>query len=179
VLIGLGAAGHRHDGYDTASSCHDAPMLSVERVTGSAELGEVTRRLLDALPDWFGIPEANDEYGASATRLPGYLARQDGEPIGVLLLNRHFPETAEIHLIAVAPAYHRQGVGRALVDAAEVDVRSTGARLLQVKTLGPSRPDPGYDNTRQFYLAAGFLRVEELLDLWEGYPCLVMVKPLS
>jgi len=30
-----------------------------------------------------------------------------------------------------------------------------------------------------FYLAAGFLRLEELLDLWEGNPCLVMVKPLS
>ena len=30
-----------------------------------------------------------------------------------------------------------------------------------------------------YYLAAGFLRLEELLDLWEGNPCLVMVKPLS
>ena len=154
-------------------------MLSVERVTGSVELGAVTRRLLDELPDWFGIPEANDEYVASATRLPGYLAKDDGDPVGVLLVDRHFPEAAEIHLIAVAPAHHRRGVGRALIDAAEADARSTGARLLQVKTLGPSRPDPGYDKTRMFYLAAGFLRLEELLDLWEGNPCLVMVKPLS
>ena len=51
--------------------------------------------------------------------------------------------------------------------------------LLSVKTLGPSRPDAGYAGTRRFYGALGFQPVEELLDLWPGNPCLIMVKPLG
>jgi len=52
-------------------------------------------------------------------------------------------------------------------------------RLLQVKTLGPSPPDAGYERTRRFYLGTGFLPVEEFADRWPGNPCLLMVKPIS
>jgi len=33
--------------------------------------------------------------------------------------------------------------------------------LLQVKTLGPSLPDAGYDRTRRFYLRMGFRPLEK------------------
>jgi GNAT superfamily N-acetyltransferase len=102
----------------------------------------------------------------------------DGSPVGVLLYEWHFPSSAEIHLMAVDPARHRRGAGRALVDAVESIVRADGASLLEVKTLGPSHPDRGYAGTRAFYAACGFLPVEELLDLWPGNPCLIMIKPL-
>jgi hypothetical protein len=49
---------------------------------------------------------------------------------------------------------------------------------LQVKTLGPSRPDPGYEATRRFYEASGFRPLEELHGLWPGNPCLLLVKRL-
>ncbi len=58
----------------------------------------------------------------------------------------------------------------ALVAAVEAAVRSDGAQLLSVKTLGPSRPS--YGHTRRFYLARGFLPLEELRNLWEDNPCL-------
>ena len=76
-------------------------------------------------------------------------------------------------------AFHRQGAGRALVSAVEADLRADGAELLEVKTLGPSRPDPGYDRTRQFYAAMGFRPLEEIGGLWPGNPCLVMVKVIT
>lgn len=80
--------------------------------------------------------------------------------------------------MAVDRAWHRRGIGTALVAAAEATVRSDGAQLLSLKTLGPSRPDPSYEHTRRFYLARGFLPREELHNLWEDNPCLIMVKPL-
>lgn len=49
---------------------------------------------------------------------------------------------------------------------------------MSVKTLGPSDPDPGCAATRLFYAALGYQPVEELLGLWPGNPCLLMVKPL-
>jgi GNAT superfamily N-acetyltransferase len=152
----------------------------ITRVTGSAELAAVTGRLLALLPSWFGIPEANAEYVESATHLPGLVAHDTGtgEPIGVLLYRRHFPEAVEIHLMAVTPSWHRRGVGRALVAAVEADLGADGCRLLQVKTLGATHPDPGYARTRAFYRAVGFLPLEETAALWPENPCLIMVKPL-
>jgi ribosomal protein S18 acetylase RimI-like enzyme len=97
----------------------------------------------------------------------------------VLLAERHFPHAAEIHLMAVDPARHRQGAGRALVAALEADLAADGVRFLQVKTLGPSRPDEGYARTRRFYAGVGFEPLEEIPDLWPGNPCLIMIKTLG
>ncbi len=144
-------------------------------------------RLLRSLPEWFGIESSNMEYVESARRLPTYLARPragssvsaaDSEPVGVLLAARHFPRSAEIHLIAADRRLHRRGIGRALVQALEADLIAEGVELLQVKTLGPARPDAGYERTRRFYAQLGFLPLEEIHGLWPENPCLIMVKAL-
>ncbi len=154
--------------------------------SGSHDPGTVAR-LLGLLPTWFGIESSNAEYVESARELPAYLAWPatragtpgSREPAGVLLARRHFPESAEIHLMAVDPGWHRRGAGRALVTALEADLIADGCRLLQVKTQGPSHPDAGYALTRQFYRSVGFAPVEERTDVWgPANPCLIMVKPL-
>jgi GNAT superfamily N-acetyltransferase len=160
---------------------HADATYQISRVAGSAELAAITDRLLGLLPSWFGIPEANAEYVQSATHLPGLVAhdRSSGEePIGVLLYRRHFPEAAEIHVMAVTPSWHRRGVGKALVAAVEAELAADGCRMLQVKTLGATHPDPGYALTRAFYRSVGFLPLEETGELWPGNPCLIMVKQL-
>lgn len=139
-------------------------------------------RLLRGLPEWFGIESSIVAYVEAAGRLPTLLAYDgggDGAPVGALVLKRHFPTAAEIHLIAVERSRHRAGVGRALVEAAEAELAADGVTLMSVKTLGPSHPDPGYALTRLFYAGLGYQPVEELLDLWPGNPCLLMVKPLA
>jgi ribosomal protein S18 acetylase RimI-like enzyme len=94
-------------------------------------------------------------------------------------LRQHNPITSEIEVLAVAPDLHRRGAGRALVTAAEASLRESGARLLEVKTLGPSHPDEGYRRTRAFYEAMGFLPLDEV-DIWApGNPALILVKPLQ
>lgn len=139
---------------------------------------EATRRILAALPDWFGIPSANEHYVTAAASKDSYLAQLDGVTVGVALVDRHFPATGEIHLIAVAPEHHGSGVGSALVAALEQDLRTDGARLLEVKTVGASYQDEGYTATRAFYEARGFLPLEEVEGLdWDG-PTVIMVKPL-
>jgi GNAT superfamily N-acetyltransferase len=108
-------------------------MPRLFRYPGSVELADITARLLGQLPSWFGIPESNAEYVESATRLPGLVARTDTadtEAIGVLLHRRHFVEAAEIHLMAVAPSWHRRGVGRALVNVLASNVSTDGCQML-------------------------------------------------
>lgn len=158
------------------------------RVTSGSYAPQTVERLLRALPEWFGIESSNAGYVEAARRLPACLAwpataptGTDGDAgaAGVLLLERHFPGAAEIHLLAVDRALHRGGVGRALVEAFERDLIAGGVSLLQVKTLGPSHPDPGYARTRLFYEAMGFAPLEENHDLWPGNPCLIMIKVLA
>jgi len=157
------------------------------RVTTGQQDPATVDRLLRMLPDWFGIESAITGYVESARDLPTYLAwtgpadpgPPEGEPAGVLLAARHFPSSAEIHLMAVDPAWHRRGAGRALVAALEADLTAEQVEFLQVKTLGPALPDAGYHRTRQFYASVGFRPLEEIHGLWPGNPCLIMIKVLQ
>jgi GNAT superfamily N-acetyltransferase len=159
-----------------------APGDSPWTVSTGEQAPEVVGALLRSLPGWFGIESSNAGYVESAKQLPTYLARpaaDDGHPpVGVLLAARHFPHAAEIYLLAVDRPLHRSGVGRALVEAAERDLAADGVTFLQVKTLGPSHPDPGYVKTRLFYESMGFAPLEENHELWPANPCLIMIKVL-
>jgi ribosomal protein S18 acetylase RimI-like enzyme len=158
------------------------------RITSGTCDPDTVRRLLRLLPDWFGMEISNAEYVAAARTVPAYLAWPDetataegisaAQPAGVLLARRHYPWAAEIHLMAVDPAVHRRGLGRGLVTALEADLRAEGVEYLQVKTLGPTRPDPNYERTRRFYASLGFRALEEIHGLWPENPCLLMIKTL-
>jgi len=163
---------------------HDARMDikgegSVDIISGRQD-PDAVERLLRSLPDWFGIEESLKEYVEDARSKPTYLAVDppSNEVLGALLVTQHNRESAEIHLLAVSPEHHRQGVGRALVAAFEGDMRTAGVKVLQVKTLGPSRPDEAYARTLRFYLALGYIPLEEIHGLWAENPCLILVKTL-
>ncbi len=137
-------------------------------------------RILRSVPEWFGIESALQQYVNDVQRLPTFLASADGEIVGFLSVREHFPESAEIHVMAVARDRHRQGLGRALLDAAETWLGARGCLYLQVKTVSPSRADESYARTRAFYGAMGFSPLEEFPTLWsEANPCLLMVKTLA
>jgi GNAT superfamily N-acetyltransferase len=136
--------------------------------------------ILRSLPDWFGIEEDITKYLADIDRLPTFLAIASDQVIGFLTIKQHFPHSAEILVMGCLPEVHRQGTGRALVERAEAWLLDEGVEYLQVKTLGPSRPDPSYDVTRVFYQALGFEPLEEFKQVCdENNPCLVLVKKLE
>lgn len=134
---------------------------------------------LRALPEWFGIESALLDYARDTRALPTWIAERDGAAVGFITIRIHNPLAAEIHCMAVRPEHHRAGVGRAMVRLVEKHCRSLGAQLLQVKTLGPSRPDAYYAQTRRFYESMGFTPLEEIKGLWPGNPCLILVKTLD
>ena len=139
-----------------------------------------TDRILRSLPTWFGIEDA---LRASVQRRSiaeaSFVARVDGEVVGVALVERASSGTAELALIAVHADHRGGGIGRALVDAAATWAGFAGVSLLEVHTVGPSFEDDGYAATRAFYRSCGFLPVREIDGLdWDG-PTLVRVLPLG
>lgn len=141
---------------------------------------EDVERLLATVPEWFGRPESNAEYIDDARTMETWTVRDDDDRVvGVTLVTHHFPQTSEIHFTVVDRTVHGGGVGTAMIDAISADARRRGVRLLEVKTLGPSKVDENYARTRHFYEKVGFLPLEET-GLWgPDTPCLIMVKPLA
>jgi catechol 2,3-dioxygenase-like lactoylglutathione lyase family enzyme/GNAT superfamily N-acetyltransferase len=147
-----------------------------DQATGS---GPTCRRILDALPTWFGIPEAVDDYVAVADRTPSVIASVAGVDVGIVTVIRHSPYAAEIHLMAVVPEHHRHGIGRTMLGHVEAGLARDGVEFLEVKTLSDRDPDEGYAKTRAFYRACGFRPLEEFPDLWDPQnPALQMIKTI-
>lgn len=80
----------------------------------------------------------------------------------------------------VLPDYHKQGIGRALVNRTLKWAKEHGYEFIQVKTLDEAHPDTYYKGTRKFYLSVGFKPLECLPELWgKENPCLIMIKHIS
>lgn len=107
------------------------PALTVVRRQDPAAVAE----LLRALPEWFGIAAATQHYIESAGYLTSYLACRGSNVLGCVLIREHLPAAAEVYLMAVHPAEHRQGIGRALLSTVEGDLHGSGVHWLQVKRL--------------------------------------------
>ena len=154
--------------------------MRVVEVVDGGERSRICAEILRAVPEWFGIESATRAYIDGVAGLPTFVALADGgREVGFLALKQHGDRAAEIWVMAVRPDHHRRGVGRRLVETAERFLMGRSVEYLQVKTLGPSRPDEGYARTRAFYDAMGFVPLEELQGLWESNPCLLLVKRLS
>jgi len=153
-------------------------VTHVVEIHDAAERSRIAEAVLRDLPDWFGIEASTRRYIEEAAMLPTFAVEPD---LGFLCLKQHTPRAAEVYVMGVQREQHRRGIGRALVAEAERWCRARGIRYLQVKTLGPSRPDPGgYDETRAFYGAVGFVPLEELHGLWdEDNPTLILVKDVG
>jgi GNAT superfamily N-acetyltransferase len=152
--------------------------VELRDVDGGA--GAVCRDILELLPAWFGIPEANEHYVETADTHPSVIASSDGEDVGITTVKHHSRYAAEVYLMAVRPTHHRFGIGTAMLRHLEVELATAGVEFLQVKTLSASRPDSGYDATRAFYLAYGFRPLEEFPTLWDpSNPALQLIKAIS
>ena len=160
---------------------------------GRADDAADCEAILRSLPEWFGIEESILEYRRDLEAMETFLAvtaagaagktpKEGARPlegtVGFITLNQHNASTAEIHVMGVRKEIHGSGAGRALIDHVESICRARNVEFMEVKTLGPSRPDANYERTRGFYTHLGFRPLEEN-QLWgEANPCLIMVKHL-
>jgi GNAT superfamily N-acetyltransferase len=141
--------------------------------------GAICAEPLATVPHWFGMTDANERYQRVADRCPTLIALDDGRAVGFLTVVRHSPHAAELHVMAVRPELHRNGIGRMLVAAAEDRLRSESVEYLQVKTLSASAGDEPYLGTLAFYTALDFRVLEEMPSLWGAdNPAVVLIKRL-
>lgn len=153
--------------------------MSIQTIQDPEEKQRVARTILEALPEWFGIPEARENYIRESADEIMLVSSEGGEPDGFLCLKETGRDTLELAVMGVLKEYHRQGVGTALVQAAKRIARERGYSFLQVKTVQMGRY-PEYDATNRFYLSLGFKEFEVFPTLWDEWnPCQIYVMSVD
>lgn len=151
----------------------------VRQVFDKKEKERIARQILEALPDWFGIPEAREEYIKNSAEQLFFAACEEDRPIGFLCLKETGRETVELSVMGVLKEFHRRGIGRELLEAAKTCAADRGYQFLQVKTVQMGRYDD-YDDTNRFYISMGFKEFEVFPLLWgEENPCQIYVMALQ
>lgn len=153
--------------------------MEVREITAAEEKQRIARLILEALPDWFGIPEAREEYIEKSVKQPFFAAFDGENAVGFLYLAETGRDTAELYVMGVLKEYHRRGVGKMLFAAAKQRAKELGYSFLQVKTVQMGKY-PEYDVTNRFYLALGFGEFEVFPTLWDEWnPCQIYVMSLK
>lgn len=151
--------------------------MEIKQIADHAEKQQITRLILEALPEWFGIPEAREEYIAVSVDQLFFCAYDQDKPVGFLYLKETGKDTVELYVMGVLKEYHRQGIGRALFQQAKA--AASGYSFIQVKTVQMGRYEE-YDRTNRFYLSLGFKEFEVFPTLWdECNPCQIYVMSLK
>ena len=152
--------------------------MEIREITLPNDKQRIAREILEALPEWFGIPEAREEYIKKSAAQPIFAAFDGENAVGFLCLDETGKDTAELYVMGVLKDHHRRGVGRRLFEAAKERARALGYSFLQVKTVQMGKY-PEYDATNRFYLALGFREFEVFPTLWDEWnPCQIYVMSL-
>ena len=136
----------------TARMEDDAALVAIDDATWTTQVTPAPR------------PEERKRSYFEGAREPDDLivAVLDGRVAGYVSLHQPYPipsheHVLEINGLAVDPASQGRGIGRRLVEAAQREAASRGARKLTLRVLGPNA------SARKLYEACGFI-VEGVLE---------------
>ena len=151
----------------------------IKQIQEETEKMRASRTILEALPDWFGIPEAREEYIQDISAQPFFSAFEGETPVGFLCLKETGRATVELAVMGVLKEYHRRGIGKSLFEAAKSWAAEKGYSFMQVKTVQMGYYED-YDATNLFYMNMGFQEFEVLPTLWDkANPCQIYVMFLK
>ena len=153
--------------------------MDIRIISDDTQRKTITRCILEALPEWFELPQGREEYIRSSTGKPFFCAYDGKKPVGFLYLRQTGKDTAELAVIGVLKSYHRSGIGRRLFEKAKEYARGAGYSFLQVKTVEFGAYEE-YDKTNLFYLSLGFKELEVFPEYWDKEnPCQIYIMALK
>lgn len=114
-------------------------MMEIKLIEDYDDKQKIARRILEALPDWFGIDEARENYITESTDQLFLAALDQKQATGFLCLKETSKDTLELSVMGVLKEYHRQGIGKELFLNAKKLAVEKGYAFLQVKTVQMGR----------------------------------------
>jgi GNAT superfamily N-acetyltransferase len=142
------------------------------------EKSNACRGIIGLLPDWFGMPDSNQNYIDEIADKDVFAAVHDGKSIGLLALKYHFNYTAEIWWMGIKPEFHGKGIGSSLFCSAKRLASEKGCKYMAVNTLSGRSDDEFYARTRAFYKKMGFSEFVEYNEKDPINPMIWMIMAL-
>ena len=139
----------------------------------------IARTVLEDLTEWFEVEESREGFIRDCAEWTFLAAKENDRIMGFLCLKETGNATVELAVMGVMKEYHRNGVGRKLVEKAKEVAKADGYEFMQVKTVKMGMYED-YDRTNLFYRSCGFKELEVLPTLWdEANPCQIYVMYLK
>jgi ribosomal protein S18 acetylase RimI-like enzyme len=150
----------------------------IKEIFNATSKVEIASKILNDLPEWFGIPKYTNDYIEKSKSMPFFAVYDENEAIGFIALKETSLYTLEIFCMGVMKKSHHLGYGKTLLNTSETYAIQKGYKFLQVKTVQEGKYS-SYDKTNAFYKASGFHVLEVFPSLWDQHnPCQVMIKAL-
>ena len=140
---------------------------------------QICRDITQSLPGWFGQPEANERYAKGVAERIALVAFDGTKPIGLISLEFHYPNNANIYWFGVMRNYHDQGVGAALMKAAVQFCIEKNCDSMTVETLAECNGDEAYLKTYRFYERCGFRPLFDMNTYGHDFSMVYMIKMLE
>lgn len=151
----------------------------IEQVKDARLKRTISRKVLEALHDWFEVDESREQYIRDCADWIFLAVKEDDEYVGFLCLKETGSATVELAVMGILKEYHRRGLGRTLFEEAKKIAVEQGYSFMQVKTVKMGVYFD-YDITNRFYRSLGFQEFEVIRELWgEDNPCQIYVMSLA
>lgn len=147
----------------------------IQKIENKDEKEKICTEILEALPEWFEMPESRVSYAKGSREFPFWADVENNDARGFIVMKETSRYSVEIYVMGVKKEYQRMGIGGKLFQAFYKYAQKKGYEFIQVKTVREGMY-PEYDLTNKFYQKVGFRELECLQELWdESNPCQVYV----
>jgi len=137
----------------------------------------ITAKVLNDLPEWFGIEESTKEYIGNVVKYPFIAAFIDDEAVGFYSLREENIYTLDMYVLGVLKEYHNKGVGTKLQEYANRYAKRNSFKYMIVITLAEKANNYEYSLTRKFYLKMGFIDLYQSDQIFDSYnPAQILIK---
>ncbi len=140
---------------------------------------QICRDITESLPEWFGQAEANERYAKGVAERVALVAFNGVKPIGLISLEFHYPNNANIYWLGVMRDYHGQGIGAALMAVAAQFSIGKNCDSMTVETLAERNGDEAYLKTYRFYERCGFRPLFDMNTYGPDFSMVYMIKDLA
>jgi len=139
---------------------------------------KLCRQITAGLPEYFGLPEANEHYALGVRSKINFAAQIRGNYVALLSIDFPYPSNSNIYWMGILRDNHRNGIGKSLIDEAVRYARQRDVITMTVETLAETEADENYLKTYRFYQSCGFSPMFNLKPQGYEWNMVYMIKIL-
>ena len=128
----------------------------------SNEASLLCKEITEDLPEYFGLPECNQQYYQGVQSKINFSITVDQKEVGLISIDFPYSNNANIYWMGVLKTHQHKGYGKQLIETATEYAKQHHAKILTVETLSPKESDENYLKTFRFYESLGFFPMFDL-----------------